>query len=1372
MWRRPRPRRCVKTPVVVFVAENVRRFFSVPATDTECSSARGRDGRSRRGTPTSASARTRACRLRQSRSSRGDGTRMSPWPHKADDPSRRPQMKKRKGHASVLHAADVRRVVTERVAANGPERVSLRGRALADADAVQAVCDAVLALGQGGPNDGDSMTSPSPTVTLNLASGNVCGAGASRLAAFLLDPRCAVRELNLLDNPRLGVHLAEVADCPPAHAVEHTESDKVVDGFGCLALAAALQSPNCSLTRLNLGGCGLTCGGVSALASALMGDAPRDRNADVSSVVGLSHPEKDFFLNDVGETRRGSPSPRLLSINLRSNDVGYAGVVDLARAARAHGGVREMALGNNENVSDDAIRELEEVLRENRRNALVAELRDAAEAARSSGSGPEETIFSSERESEDVRRAGLSLRRRHLRDEDAGTIAAALRPGGVADTLERLDLSDNELTAFGIDVLTHAIRGVAGNASLTHVSVAGNPGAHHDGGDAVRAESIANAMRLTDPRSLDARFKEGSKEGSKGCGSKEGQKQKKTSAVAPFTVAARALHGAVAVNFLSRCGAGEALRSIADRGLGNEGAQEVAAAVSATAVYARDDRSWAFALESVGTQHNDIGAPGAEALAEAFSQLPNLKEWACYANPFGAGGARALARALAAPGRFQRLEVLDIGGCGIADAGCVAIAEAIVGHARLRELHLDHNELGETGGLALLGSMRRTEETSPRGDGDFSKKISQRVVGVQRVWLHGNPRVPDAVVARVHALAGRTAARADARSIGGGPEFEPAPVVEPAAATAAAEARCAADAERLARRVYGTRSKHPTDTNRRVDSSALFADRVAAHATVTYRHRCPEHHAATRGAAVVAAVVAHEAARGAERGTPGGDDALVTVAMGVGTKFMPGPVAAAAAAGGEDAWAKVVHDSHAEVLARRALLRLLNREMRELARLETEHGQNEKHPGWPTAAPDARIQNDSSGSVSAMEKFRVLECTGDGQGFRVRGNVTLHLYVSTAPCGAASAAAPEAPEAPEAFVRELTERRPQKKPGLVATPDFDPRRSGFDPGPFLAATLPPKPGPYVRSSARPRDVVEYDLDDVAYAEAFREDAVRGRHENGVYASARASSRRAMRKGSVTTDVTTDPAPAPGCVTLRSLREAFGNPGVTLACSDKIAKWQVLGAQGAALSLLVPAPVAFASVVVGRKFDGDALRLGTCCRSAGFPHEVFRLPKPKHLAALRTAVKIESDELVPTEKRFSESDKKKPPHRASFIADARRADAGDSDESLTWCRGELSVTRHDGRTGTAVGGGGPVPTASRAWAFRDVSETLRVVRASGRNVLDVQSGENAALFHQKTPQGLKAMAKTYAAARHALIRGNVPPTSALAAWRGNQPNVKT
>ena len=116
-----------------------------------------------------------------------------------------------------------------------------------------------------------------------------------------------------------------------------------------------------------------------------------------------------------------------------------------------------------------------------------------------------------------------------------------------------------------------------------------------------------------------------------------------------------------------------------------------------------------------------------------------------------------------------------------------------------------------------------------------------------------------------------------------------------------------------------------------------------------------------------------------------------------------------------------------------------------------------------------------------------------------------------------------------------------------------------------------------RDARTKRSDFERDLDDVAHADAFRDEAVARRHAEGVYASARA--RRAMRKGSAAESGPHAVAPAPGCVTLRSLREAFGSPGVTLACSDKIAKWQVLGAQGAALSLLVPSPVTFASVVV-------------------------------------------------------------------------------------------------------------------------------------------------------------------------------------------------
>ena len=95
-----------------------------------------------------------------------------------------------------------------------------------------------------------------------------------------------------------------------------------------------------------------------------------------------------------------------------------------------------------------------------------------------------------------------------------------------------------------------------------------------------------------------------------------------------------------------------------------------------------------------------------------------------------------------------------------------------------------------------------------------------------------------------------------------------------------------------------------------------------------------------------------------------------------------------------------------------------------------------------------------------------------------------------------------------------------------------------------------------------------------------------------------------------------------------------------------------------------------------------------------------------------------------------------PHRSSFIADARRADAGDSDDTVTWCRGEAGVTRHDGRPGTAM------PRWSRArhrarLAFRGLRRPA-ARRSRVANVLDAR--EDDALFHQKTPEGLKALAK--------------------------------
>jgi hypothetical protein len=53
----------------------------------------------------------------------------------------------------------------------------------------------------------------------------------------------------------------------------------------------------------------------------------------------------------------------------------------------------------------------------------------------------------------------------------------------------------------------------------------------------------------------------------------------------------------------------------------------------------------------------------------------------------------------------------------------------------------------------------------------------------------------------------------------------------------------------------------------------------------------------------------------------------------------------------------------------------------------------------------------------------------------------------------------------------------------------------------------------------------------------------------------------------------------------------------------------------------------------------------------------------------------------------------------------------------------------------------------------------------RDVLDVDENKHP-MFRAANSSELKATAKPYAAARHALLKGNVSPTSALAGWRGD------
>jgi len=284
-------------------------------------------------------------------------------------------------------------------------------------------------------------------------------------------------------------------------------------------------------------------------------------------------------------------------------------------------------------------------------------------------------------------------------------------------------------------------------------------------------------------------------------------------------------------------------------------------------------------------------------------------------------------------------------------------------------------------------------------------------------------------------------------------------------------------------------------------------------------------------------------------------DELHVVALGVGTKFMPRDVAKS-----DGHRRQRVRDSHAEVLARRALLRFFYREI---------------------------------GSMASAEKESAFLQRVQGPRFRMRPGITLHLYVSTAPCGWASATS--------------------SSPGHPL------------PQCFLA------------------------------------------------------------KGSSGGQS----APA-GCVCLDSVTDAEGVVGVSLSCSDKIARWQAFGLEGALLSHVLEGPLRLASVTVGRKFDHArcqaALNSRADASSQGRPLQVF---------AASVSLEVAASAL-----------------RGGSYAGAQ-LEKGDGDECLTWAAGDIAASRHDGRTGAAM------PTAGDQQSSRTTGAAVPLV-SGARLLADLNS----------------------------------------------------
>ena len=156
-----------------------------------------------------------------------------------------------------------------------------------------------------------------------------------------------------------------------------------------------------------------------------------------------------------------------------------------------------------------------------------------------------------------------------------------------------------------------------------------------------------------------------------------------------------------------------------------------------------------------------------------------------------------------------------------------------MGHPSMEELHLDHNGIGMDGATGLLGAMQMTED-------------SRKGRGLRRVWLHGKRRR----FGRTQREGARHSREKTRGAAGERPEQIPR---DDLTALEAWEDDAALEAEGEAAAAGG--GSLPGGFK---ETSTLFANRVAAAAAAAYRRWFPDHAANTRGAAVIAAIVAHE----------------------------------------------------------------------------------------------------------------------------------------------------------------------------------------------------------------------------------------------------------------------------------------------------------------------------------------------------------------------------------------------------------------------------------------------------------------------------------------------------------------------------------
>ena len=325
------------------------------------------------------------------------------------------------------------------------------------------------------------------------------------------------------------------------------------------------------------------------------------------------------------------------------------------------------------------------------------------------------------------------------------------------------------------------------------------------------------------------------------------------------------------------------------------------------------------------------------------------------------------------------------------------------------------------------------------------------------------------------------------------------------------------------------------------NSSCRFADEVATRCIAKYLSTVPPDLRESYKQTVLSGIVL----QGPDEGV------LEVISLGVGTKVLPLEQLL-----GEKAKSRV-RDLHAEVLARRGLLRWLH--------IQLELASGDESP-YLTA-----VDGDVDPGLLMTTSRR----------YRLRPQLTLHMYSSSQPCG-------------NACIKAWAKC---KKPTMLVS--------------LGQYTCPSEPHPVFRASAVKEGQIA---------------ALVKRAAMGVGAEAEAESDDDSMVKATTEPVQVRRCP-PAATAYPELDSSDKLPsGVILTCSDKLCVWNCLGLQGALLSARLE-PLYLRSFTVGRKFSQVHCHRALCCRAASFASACGRFAT-HHPTMMCTSVCFDTS-VIPT-----------------------------------------------------------------------------------------------------------------------------------------------